>query len=136
MYWAAASSASPPISPAITISSVSGSASNSATTSPKREPGAGSPPMPTIDESHGTQALGSSRRKSPPMILGRLRVRVSSPAPSLSYLVHHTVPVTAICRELRALLADSSAAPEAPRLQRRAAHHESRWIRSEERRVG
>ncbi len=50
MYSAATSSASPPISPLITISSVSGSASNSAMMSTKLEPGTGSPPIPTIEE--------------------------------------------------------------------------------------
>ena len=50
MNSAASSSASPPISPLITISSVSGSSSNSAMMSMKLEPGTGSPPMPTIDE--------------------------------------------------------------------------------------
>ena len=50
MYSAASSSAEPPISPAITISSVSGSASNSSRASTKLVPGTGSPPMPTIVE--------------------------------------------------------------------------------------
>jgi hypothetical protein len=50
MYSAARSSASPPISPLMTISSVSGSCSKSAMTSMKDEPGTGSPPMPTIEE--------------------------------------------------------------------------------------
>ena len=50
MYSAVRSSASPPISPHITISSVSGSSSYSAITSMKSEPTIGSPPMPTIDE--------------------------------------------------------------------------------------
>ena len=50
MYSAASSSAEPPISPAMTISSVSGSASNSSMMSMNDEPGTGSPPMPTIDE--------------------------------------------------------------------------------------
>jgi hypothetical protein len=50
MYSAASSSADPPISPHITISSVSGSSSNSSMMSMKLEPGTGSPPMPTIDE--------------------------------------------------------------------------------------
>ena len=50
MYSAASSSADPPISPAITIISVSGSASNSSSTSMKLVPGTGSPPMPTMLE--------------------------------------------------------------------------------------
>ena len=50
MNSAARSSASPPISPHITISSVSGSSSNIAITSMKSVPGTGSPPMPTIVE--------------------------------------------------------------------------------------
>ena len=50
MYSAASSSAEPPISPHITISSVSGSASKSSMMSMKLEPGTGSPPMPTIEE--------------------------------------------------------------------------------------
>ena len=50
MNSAASSSAEPPISPAITISSVSGSSWNRAMMSMKLEPGTGSPPIPTIDE--------------------------------------------------------------------------------------
>ena len=50
MYSAASSSADPPISPLITMSSVSGSSSKSAMTSMKLEPGTGSPPMPTMLE--------------------------------------------------------------------------------------
>ena len=50
MNSAACSSASPPISPLSTISSVWSSASNSSTMSMKLEPGTGSPPMPTIEE--------------------------------------------------------------------------------------
>ena len=50
MNSAARSSASPPISPTITISSVSSSASNSVRMSMKSEPTIGSPPMPTIVE--------------------------------------------------------------------------------------
>ena len=50
MYVAASSSAEPPISPLMTISSVSSSASKSARTSMNEVPGTGSPPMPTIDE--------------------------------------------------------------------------------------
>ena len=50
MNSAASSSAEPPISPLITISSVCGSASKSAITSMKLEPGTGSPPIPTMLE--------------------------------------------------------------------------------------
>jgi hypothetical protein len=50
MYSAASSSADPPISPLMTMSSVSGSFSNSSMTSMKLEPGTGSPPMPTMLE--------------------------------------------------------------------------------------
>ena len=50
MYAAARSSASPPISPIITIASVSGSASNAARASMWVVPMIGSPPMPTQDE--------------------------------------------------------------------------------------
>ncbi len=50
MKSAARSSASPPISPTITMPSVSGSFSNRVRTSMKSEPTIGSPPIPTIDE--------------------------------------------------------------------------------------
>ena len=50
MNSAARSSASPPISPDITISSVWGSAWNSPIMSMKSIPGTGSPPIPTIVE--------------------------------------------------------------------------------------
>ena len=50
MKAAAFSSSSPPISPTITISSVSASDSNFASTSMNDEPTTGSPPMPTIVE--------------------------------------------------------------------------------------
>ena len=50
MNSAARSSASPPISPTMTMPSVSGSSSNSVRTSMKSEPTIGSPPMPTIEE--------------------------------------------------------------------------------------
>ena len=49
MCSAASSSAEPPISPAITISSVCPSAWNSSSTSTNEDPGTGSPPMPTIE---------------------------------------------------------------------------------------
>ena len=60
MYSAASSSAEPPISPAMTISSVSGSASNSAMMSMKLDPGTGSPPIPTIVGIGGDPVPGSS----------------------------------------------------------------------------
>src|SRR3954463_12907614 len=50
MKSAARSSASPPISPTITISSVSSSSSNRVRMSMKSEPTMGSPPIPTILE--------------------------------------------------------------------------------------
>ena len=50
MKSAARSSASPPISPTMTIISVSGSSSNRVRMSMKSEPTIGSPPMPTIEE--------------------------------------------------------------------------------------
>ena len=50
MYAAARSSASPPISPIITIASVSGSSSNAASASMWVVPMIGSPPMPMHEE--------------------------------------------------------------------------------------
>src|SRR5215208_4790242 len=56
MYSAASSSAEPPISPAITISSVSSSASKRSMTSMKLVPGAGA-------RDHADVALGEERRR-------------------------------------------------------------------------
>ena len=50
MNSAASSSAEPPISPAMTMTRVSSSASNRASASTKLVPGTGSPPMPTMVE--------------------------------------------------------------------------------------